>query len=144
MTEAVLGDTALEWHSDHLKIYDPSIGIYRKVQTINEAKKLIKQSSEPFICIAAAIYAFTLAAARAAYTTEINAFVLKLERECSQLKKLLKHSPLLGELLNRLLETSRQSQSVNGIKTDIYHEAIHLSIKVEEYFNMRECLKRRA
>ena len=143
MVHTVSNETALEWHTNFLKVYDPSIRTYRKIRSLDEAKKLIKQSSEPFIRTAAAIYAFSLTAARSTYT-ETQIFITKLEKESRQLKKLLAYSPFSKELLDHLLEAGKRSQSINGIKTDIYHEAIRLSIKIEDYFNMRESLKRQA
>ncbi|MEK4030380.1 MULTISPECIES: hypothetical protein [Bacillaceae] len=143
MTKIGWNEAALEWHSDFLKIYDPSIHTYRKIRSLDEAKQLIKQSSEPFIRTAAAIYALSMAAVRATYT-ETQIFIAKLERESRRLKKMLSYSPFSRELLDHLLEAGKKSQSINGIKTDIYHEAIRLSIKIEDYFNIGESLKRRA
>ncbi|WP_141676262.1 hypothetical protein [Pseudobacillus wudalianchiensis] len=143
MADTVWNEAALEWHTDFLKIYDPSTRTYRKIASLTEAKRLIKQSSEPFIRTAAAIYAFSLTAVRSPYT-EIQIFIAKLEKESRQLKQLLAYSPFSKELLDHLLEAGKKSQSINGIKTDIYHEAIRLSIKIEDYFNIGESLKRRA
>ncbi|KIL73376.1 hypothetical protein [Bacillus badius] len=144
MAQTIWKEAALEWTNNcSLHVYDPSIGAYRLIASLGEAKKLIKQSSEPFIRTIAAVYAFSLTAMRSTYT-EIEIFTAKLEREARQFKKWLAYSPPVVELFDHLLETSKKSQSINGIKTDIYHEAIRLSIQLEDRFGIKENLKRQA
>lgn len=133
MSKTTVSRPAIEWHHEYVVIYDSSISKYRKIRTVNEAKALMKQTSCPFARLIAALCVFALTAVQSPHTAADD-FLSKLEQEAKQLERHLSSSPFLEEWLSQLLPAIRKSHSVNGMKTDIYHESIRLSIKIEEYF----------
>ncbi len=136
MSETTAHKTALQWHNDHLELYDPALKAFRKINSLKEAQELMGQTKDPFVCVIASLYAFTLMAASCS-STDIRRLLKELDTKGAALKRRVRHCPQAVKMIDRLLIASRESLSVNGIKTDIYHEAIKLSIKTEEYYNKK-------
>lgn len=128
--------TRTEWKLDHVLIYDSEIQAYRKIYTAKEAKILLTQTKDPFIRFTASLYALVF---NIKHSREKEPILLlkQLILESDAYKQLL-GSKEAALLLDRIVAAGRQSITINGLKTDVFHEAVRLSIEMEEYYSLKQ------
>ncbi|MBM7647328.1 hypothetical protein JOC78_000249 [Bacillus ectoiniformans] len=126
---------ALEWGERHVTFFDPATQTRRTLSSYSEAKQLLQVTSDPFVCTIATIFAMKCIADNCS-ETEIERFKQEIQRESQCLKDLIKSEAPISDFLTRLLKASTRSLSINGMKTDIAHEAIRISIELEEYYSL--------